>query len=588
MIKKTKIIKLKKLYLPFITILGILVGSQALVFVYKVYKEKFPPQTFVADVNISLLSPQAALAKLEKELVFPKEVTLVYSADPKITYKIALNSIDTNVNLGRTVADAHTAFLHESLKDTLLSIITNKRRHIQVFTTWNKDKLANHIQIIADKVTTEPIYPTVFLQDKNIIVERGKAGETLDPTSLINLLESSLENVSFEPLAFSTTQVNPAISESQFEDAKSRGELLINKKITLSFEDRDYVIKGNEILSFIEPTGLYKTDLLQKKANDLAQTFNREAQNPAFVFVNQKVEEFKPAKSGIEVQKDLLAQNLRNTLADFESENSNIDEAILDLPVIETPPTVQTGDVNNLGIKELIGRGTSKFRGSIPSRIHNVALASSKIHGVLIAPGETFSFNQVLGDISKYTGFKEAYVIKDGKTVLGDGGGVCQVSTTLFRAALNAGLPITERHAHSYRVGYYEQDAQPGLDASVYSPTSDLKIENNTSAHILIQTTVDTKNTTLAFELYGTSDGRIVNLTKPTLSNSIPPAEDLYVDDPTLAAGVIKQVEHKAWGGKSQFSYEVVRNNETIFKKVFTSTYRPWQAVYLRGVGPQI
>jgi len=258
----------------------------------------------------------------------------------------------------------------------------------------------------------------------------------------------------------------------------------------------------------------------------------------------------------------------------------------IEVPVVTSQPKIATGDVNNLGIKELIGRGVSRFRGSIPNRVHNISLASSRYKGVLIAPGETLSFNKILGDVSGLTGFKQAYVIMEGRTVLGDGGGVCQVSSTLFRAALNAGLPIAERTAHAYRVGYYEQDSAPGFDATVYVPSPDLKINNDTPGHILVQTSVDTKTSTLVFEIYGTNDGRVASVTKPVVSAQVAPPEDLYVDDPTLPAGTVKQIDYKAWGAKVSFNYLVTRNGEEIYKRTFISNYRPWQAVYLRGTAP--
>jgi vancomycin resistance protein YoaR len=255
------------------------------------------------------------------------------------------------------------------------------------------------------------------------------------------------------------------------------------------------------------------------------------------------------------------------------------------LPIITTSPAIRTADVNTLGIKEIIGKGISYFRGSIPSRIHNIQLASSKLNGILIPPGETFSFNQALGEVSQSTGYKEAYIIKEGRTVLGDGGGVCQVSTTLFRAALNAGLPIVERHAHAYRVSYYEQSSDVGLDATVFDPTADLKIKNDTPTHILIQAQVDTKKNTLIFELYGASDGRKATISKSRAWDQIPPPPDLYQDDPTLPPGKVKQIDWKAWGAKVAFDYRVERNGEILQNRTFYSNYRPWQAIYLRGPG---
>ena len=200
---------------------------------------------------------------------------------------------------------------------------------------------------------------------------------------------------------------------------------------------------------------------------------------------------------------------------------------------------------------------------------------------MLIPPGETFSFNKTVGDISAATGFKQAYVIKEGRTVLDDGGGVCQDSTTLFRAVLNAGLPVVSRTAHAYRVGYYEQGFPPGLDATVFYPSVDFQFKNDTPAHILIQ--AHTAGTTLYIELYGTSDNRVVNLTQPVITNKTPPPPELRQDDPTLPKGQVKQVDWAAAGATVIFKRTVTRNGEVIAQENWKSNYKPWQAVFLVG-----
>ena len=208
------------------------------------------------------------------------------------------------------------------------------------------------------------------------------------------------------------------------------------------------------------------------------------------------------------------------------------------------------------------------------------------MNGTLVAPGEEFSFVKSVGDITRTTGYQTAYIISQGRTVLGDGGGVCQVSTTTFRASLDAGLPITERKAHSYRVGYYEQDSPPGIDATVFYPTADLKFLNDTGNYILIQEEVDTKKMSMKVSIYGTSDGRKSSVSKPRISNQSSPPASMYVDDPTLPAGTTKQIDWSAFGAKVAFDYKVERNGESIYEKTFVSNYQPWQAVYLRGTAP--
>jgi vancomycin resistance protein YoaR len=339
-------------------------------------------------------------------------------------------------------------------------------------------------------------------------------------------------------------------------------------------------LADTEIIDFLEFDGSYSTEKIANFANSISSAIERSPQNASFQFTNNKVTLFRPAVDGVVLDTDLFTEKVVEALETLEKSEEKIS---LVIPVKKKAPDITTESVNNLGIKELIGRGYSTFKGSIAGRIHNVVLASSKISGVLIKPGEIFSFNKTLGDVSAATGFQQAYIIKEGRTVLGDGGGVCQVSSTLFRAALDAGLPIEERWPHSYRVSYYEQGFGPGLDATVFDPSYDLKFRNDTPGHILIQAYTDTNNLKLTFELYGTNDGRISVISPPKIWSETPPPPDLYQDDPTLPVGTVKQVDWKAWGAKVSFDYKVTRGTEVLQQKTFYSNYSPWRAIFLKG-----
>jgi len=305
-------------------------------------------------------------------------------------------------------------------------------------------------------------------------------------------------------------------------------------------------------------------------------------QDALFQFKNGKVTAFRPSADGRAL--NVVEAKQRINAALFDAAKNGKQLITVPMPVDTIHPNVTTDKANTFGIKSLIATGYSEFAGSAPERIHNVVLAANLINGVLIKPGDTFSFDDTIGDISAATGYQSAYIIKDGHTVLGDGGGVCQVSTTLFRAALSAGLPIVERHAHDYRVHYYEEGGFPaGIDATIYSPTVDLKFKNDTPGDILIQTKIDLTVPSLTFQMYGTSDGRVATISNAQLWDLTPPPPDLYQDDPTLSKGTVKQVDFSAWGAKASFDYNVTRAGATLEKTTFSSDFQPWQAVYLRG-----
>lgn len=327
----------------------------------------------------------------------------------------------------------------------------------------------------------------------------------------------------------------------------------------------------------------YDTDAINDFLEELDTAYSIPPENALFEFSDNKVHTFKIEKPGNVLQVERTQKEIDAYLKNMDMQDENM-TFVVTAEVVD--PEITIDQINNLGIVEKIGEGQSDYSGSAPERVHNLLTAAAKFHGTLIPPGEIFSYNKTIGDISQATGFVAGYVIKDGRTVLGDGGGVCQDSTTLFRAALNTGLPIVERHSHAYRVKYYENDRKPGFDATVYAPTVDLRFKNNTDAYILIHTVVDESNRILKFEFYGKRDGRRVELSDATVYDHLPAPEPLYEETPTLPSGVTKQVDWAAPGAKSYFTYKVYSaDGEIMEDETFYSTYRPWRSVFLVGTG---
>jgi len=446
----------------------------------------------------------------------------------------------------------------------------------------NQEKLAESIEIITTGIVEEPIMPSLSLNNEGKVdLEPGRNGRVVEKDQLVQTVIERIRSLNFSTVEIPIKLVKIEISAGELIKAQDRAEKLKDKSIILKQENFSRIVAKDELINLIGFTSNWDEQKIATLSANVAVSLNRQAQNAVFQFDGQKVVEFKPALNGIRVNEEMTNLLIKKGLENLETTEGNEETITLDTQT--TQPKISNEQVNDLGIKELIGKGESTFFHSIPSRIHNVALTAAKLNGVLVAPGEEFSFNKALGDVSAATGFKPAYIIKNGRTVLGDGGGVCQDSTTLFRALLDAGVNITERHAHAYRVTYYEQNERPGFDATVYSPSVDLKFINDTPGYILIQATVDITNFYLKFELYGTNDGRKVIISNVRLWGQTPPPEPLYQDDPTLAPGQVKQVDWAAWGAKTAFDWQVVKNKEVLHQKTFYSNFAPWRAVYLKG-----
>ena len=448
----------------------------------------------------------------------------------------------------------------------------------------NYQLLDEEIATLSAQIDEPAVPPTIDIEEKKVVVAKGIPGRQLNTSETKKLIFDNFGQLHFEKIVLPVKQTLPLIADKMVEETKTRAEKLLGKKLILSSGKDSWEIGEKELISFLTFNNGWDKEKIALYSFGLTKSIDRPAQDALFRFENDRVLEFKPAQDGQALNLEKTEEMIISGLEGLESDEKTV-KAKISLPIAVSKPKVSTAEVNDLGIKELIGEASTWFYGSIPGRIYNVKLAASKLNGLLVKPGETFSLNAALGDISEATGYKQAYIIERGRTVLGDGGGVCQISTTLFRTVLNTGLPVLERRAHAYRVSYYEHNSGPGFDATVFDPSPDFKFKNDTPSYILIQTITNTANMKLTFRFYGTGDGREVYISEPRVWDQVAPPPALYQDDPSLSAGVVKQIDWKAWGAKAAFDWKVTRGDEVLEDRTFYSTYQPWQSIFLRGTG---
>ena len=569
--------KIKNILILIIVIISI-IGFITLPFINKVYLNIYVANTYLGDKT------KTEGLKYISEQKLPEKVTLLINGQQK---EILTSEIIKDINYQNSIDRAYNFANSGNFIDDLfikIKLIFNPVI-LGLSVEINEPKLTEVLLIISAAEGNKPVSPSVKIAGGQVVVDPGKNGVEIDMLDASTQIKNNLVFNLNKTINISLIESKVSLNKTEEQEFKTLAEKLISKNIELIFDFDTIILEDDDLVSFLNPRKGFDDEKIKQKIVEVSRKINRNPQNSVFIVNNEIVTEFTPSKDGITVNEDELVEEIKSHTTQLLTDDRK--SYSFEIPVVKFPAKIKTEDVNNLGISTLLGKGVSHFAGSIPNRIHNVNLAQSKFKGILVPPNETFSFNSILGDVSAYTGYKAAYVIKDGKTVLGDGGGVCQVSTTLFRAVLSAGLLIIERRPHSYRVGYYEQGFAPGLDATVYYPTTDLKFKNDTGAYLLIQPSIDNSSYTLTFEIYGTNDGRVATVSKPIITSSIAPLPDLYVDDPTLKTGVVKQIEHKAWGAKVIFDYKVTRNGEELINQKFISNYRPWQAVYLRGTANQ-
>ncbi len=556
-----------------------------LILLYQTFiNDKFYPLTYVGSSNISFLTKGQAIRIIENELSQKASEKLPFNyEDQTFTIDLATSSASIDyTSFDEALSKQQTGYIWDKLLEQLSALFHPQQilPKVNLSLESQLDQIAKMVdkppvdaQLIFDETPSTEGSPSAHIQ-----IKEAELGLTLDKeTTHTQVSEYLLSGRFISQLP--TKEIPPKITTEHVQKAKEALERTQRQSLKLTFEKMSFFLDTKQLLTLLDLQSggnlLLDKDKTYLYMEKIAKEIDQEVQEGLFEFNpdTKRVTEFKPSQEGRKLDQDKTYKLLSDALY--------ANTKTIYLPVTITKPKIQTADVNSLGIKELIGRGISHFAGSIPNRIYNIQLAASRINGVLIPPGEIFSYNAAVGDISAQSGYKPAYVIKSGRTVLDDGGGVCQDSTTLFRAVLNAGLPVVQRVAHAYRVGYYEQGFPPGLDATVWAPSVDFKFKNDTSSHILVQ--AYTSGNTLYVDLYGTSDGRNVVLSKPIVTDRVPAPEPLYQDDPTLPKGTTKQVDWAAQGAKVKFTRSVFRNGEEIIKETWNSSFRPWQAIYLVG-----
>lgn len=283
-----------------------------------------------------------------------------------------------------------------------------------------------------------------------------------------------------------------------------------NKDLELIIDGTAGRIGSKELKAWIEPYNrsysnkkdLRFSDKFSDYLKSLAAEINSEPVDAKFEFEGNKAKVFSNSIPGKKLNLEKSASGVMKTLLEGR--------ASVALVVNEIEPTITLEKVNDLGIKTLVAKGESNFKGSSSARIHNIQTGASKFNGTIIKPGEEFSFNKILGKVDEKSGYQYELVIKEGELIPEYGGGLCQVSTTFFRAAIFAGFPILERRPHSFPVKYYNPQ---GFDSTIYPGVSDLRFVNDTESHILIQTKIN--GSKLIVELYGSDEGRQVILDGP-------------------------------------------------------------------------
>ena len=584
-------------------LLAILILSAVILKYERDYADKIHPGVTVAGVDLSGLTLGQAVVNLNANLTYGRLGQLHFSNGQD-------NWVYTPDDLGFSydpVEVAKAAFDIGRGKGTMVNLgeqlkARNQGIDITPSIVYNQAKAYNVIQGLAAQTDIPLVEPNISLDSTTVNVITGQAGRTVD-------VQATLRNI--EPFLLLQQSGNvPMVIKEQtplsvnVEDTAQLAETILSQAFTVNPAD-DTAGQGPWT---IEPEALASLLTIEQKSIEGNRTYTLTLNRPALVAY---ISSIAPALQNDPVnarmmfnddtrQLELIANSVAGGSVDIEKSVDSILEklqngehqASLVMQMVE-PAVKDTSTAAELGITELVAETTSYYYGSAAARIQNIRAAAANFHGVMVGPGEVFSMAEYLTDISLDNGYAEAPIIVGDQTVDGIGGGICQVSTTVFRNAFYGGFPIVERHPHAYRVGYYEQQSNgwvdnslAGLDATVYVPLVDFKFRNDTPYWLLMETYPT--DTSLTWKFYSTSDGREVDWWTTGITDVVTPPDPIYREDPDLPSGTIKQVDWPVNGATVEVYRTVTVNGTVTLQDTIRTNYVAWPAGYTYGPGTDI
>jgi len=561
-----------------------------------VYAGRIFPGVSVAGVDLSGMSPQDAALKLSQ--------TLSYPISGKVLFQDGANSwVASPAELGMVFdpsSSAESAYRLGRSGDVFSALDGQLRalesgEDVAPVIVFDQRVANQYLQKLAQKIDQPAVEASLHLEGTNVVAQAGQIGRTLNVNATLTYLGARLQTFTDGEVPLVIQETQPALTDVSSQADAARNILSQPLQLVIPNAGKGdpgpWVYEPQTIANMLgvergqngnqsNMQVLLNPDSVRQMLANIATQADRQAANAQFHFntTTDQLALVTPSVTGRTIDIDASVKAINDAIARGEHT----------VPIVlkETQPAA-ADDVTakQLGITQLIEQQTSYFYGSPAARMQNIQTAAARFDGVLVAPGETFSMGQTLGDISLNNGYAEALIIYGNQTIAGVGGGVCQVSTTLFRTVLNAGFPVVERVPHAYRVSYYEETPSgtmdpnlAGMDATVYFPLVDFQFKNDSPYWILMETHVGSDY--LTWQFYSTPDGRSVTINTTGPQNIVPAPPPSFVKNPDLPSNVkMQQTDIAVNGADVDVTRSVTKNGAVYFQDEFKTHYEPWQAI---------
>lgn len=573
----------------------ILVAAIGLFAFRTLYSQKIYPSISVAGVEVGGLTSEQAGAKLQSQANAILSSTLTLSFGNQ-TWNPTLEELGVTVDLPAALASAYEIGRETDARsrvDSALTLIQGEKTvplQLQVSQTT--------LNTWFDQVDSDIAKPAT---DAFLVIENGvvtvvpdQTGIEVDRDATRAIVVSSLQTLQPFQGALPTRAEVAQIHVVDLAIAKSHLENALKAPLQLTYGKSEWSLSGVDMGQFIEvqvdpaETGAAAVALTidDKKLGKYLSSLLRDEidQSPrnaevAWSYDKNKLVSIEKSQDGIELRPQKLAEAV---ISSFWGSTK-----VVEIPVTVTKPEIDSKNLKALGITTRLAVGDSSFEGSDYGRSTNVQVGSSLLNGTLIPPLGEFSFNHSIGEITAELGYVEAGVVVGERIGKDIGGGICQVSTTVFRAAFYAGLPIVEWNPHRYRLGFYEQDGwSPGLDASILQPEGDpfnggdFRFTNPSDSWMMIESFTEGSRVYVA--IFGADLGYDVQVNGPFFPETeYPPTDDMEIVDDELPGGTVQQSEYELEGMDVTFQRTVYdRDGNLLWDRTFGTHFYPRGNVY--------
>ena len=583
--------------------IAVFVGAALIIwFGYQLfYSGKIYPGVSIEGIDLSGIRIQEAYSYLAENYSYPKESLIIFKDNDR-EWEFQPNELglilDDITSIDVAYSTGRSGWPWKRAADQFIA--WKEGINISPSMVYDENIAAIQLAKIAKEIDRPAIEGSIHKEGNEIVSTHGQIGRNLHLDESLTNLKSIFINTEEGAVSLEIVEQVPKILDvsSQTELIKS----ILSQPLKLTLPDQDNLNMGPWILDENTLANMLSIQRIQIEGNDtfsiglsenglrdllspLAPSLKVASNNTKFIFNDDTLllDLIEEADIGRAL---LIEESIQKINQEIISGTHDV-ELVFDY---SNPEITNDMTGEELGITELVSAQTSYFYGSSASRMQNIETAAAQFHGIMIPPGATFSMVDNLGDISLTSGYAEALIIYGDRTIKGVGGGVCQVSTTLFRTVFFGGFPVVERYSHAYRVSYYELNANgsvnkslAGLDATVYSPIIDFRFTNDTPYWLLMETYVSIPNRTITWKFYSTSDDRTVEWDSSGLQNIVEPPNPIYEENKDLEEGKIEQVDWATSGADVTVNRTVWLDGEVHISDEFTTHYQPWTTICQYG-----